>query len=121
MNEPVRRELLLSAPVQAVWAAITEADAIATWFGALVEIDPRTSGAVRFTWADGKERRGIILAVDPERRLEFRWAASDGSPPDTSVVVFELEPTGEGTRVVVSETPGILGDSGRNDLAEVSP
>ena len=123
MDEPVRRAVKIDADAHMVWAALTDEGALADWFGAAAEIDLRRGGAIRFTWSDGRERRGVIVTMDPPRKLAFRWrAVAGGSSSDASVVTFALEPHGDGTCVQVIESPGILDEeTGRIDLAEVSP
>ena len=118
-RDGVRREVTIDAGAEEVWEAVTDQGSLAAWFGASAEIDVRRGGAVRFRWADGTERRGVIVTLDPPRRLAFRWRGIAGSGTHVSVVAFELEPSGERTRVSVTETPGIT-DAGEGQLlAEV--
>jgi len=112
-DEPVTREVTVAAPATSVWQALTDPDELAAWFGAEVEIEARVGGAVRFRWSNGAERRGLVLDLDPPRRLAFRWrslrpAAGETSIPEAAVVTFDLWPDGDGTRVVVTESPGVL-------------
>jgi uncharacterized protein YndB with AHSA1/START domain len=119
---PVRREVTISADPRAVWEAITDDAALSAWFGAVVQVEPRIRGPVRFTWPDGTERRGVVIAVDPARRLAFRWRdVSAGSSADTSTVLFELEADGGRTHLLVTETPGLLAEPGRTEHAGISP
>ncbi len=112
-RDAVRRQIAMAAPPEAVWEALTEGERLSSWFGANVEIEARPGGAVRFRFADGTERRGVVQAADAPRRLVFRWTALRGSgfdlaAGDASTVEFALEPDGDGTRLVVTESPGIL-------------
>jgi len=109
----VTSEVTIAAPVGSVWQALTDPDELAAWFGAEVEIEARVGGAVRFRWTDGAERRGLVLDLEPPRRFAFRWRslrASRGDPsiPEAAVVTFDLAPDRDGTRVVVTESPGVL-------------
>ena len=72
-----------------------------------LEIDPRPRGAVRFRFGDGSELRGVIHELDPRRRLGLRWRDVEHAG-DPTTVVFELHPTEEGTRLVVTESRGLL-------------
>jgi uncharacterized protein YndB with AHSA1/START domain len=109
----VRRSTQLSDPPEAVWGAITGSAELAAWFGASAEVDARPGGAVRFRWPDGGERRGIVEAVDAPHRFAFRWRAITRTPggvrvEEVSRVEFLLEPVGAGTRLTVTEEPGML-------------
>ncbi len=120
---PIRRAVTIDADARTVWIALTDEGALADWFGATVEIERRRGGAVRFTWPDGRERRGVIVTLDPPRKLAFRWRAVAGDPTiDASVVAFSLEADGQGTRVTVTESQGVLEDqTDRTDFVDVSP
>jgi uncharacterized protein YndB with AHSA1/START domain len=94
----VEREIVVPAPAEEVWAALTEAERLEEWFANEVELDPVVGGEGRFRWADGDERRAVVVEAVPERRFVFDW--------DESRVAIELEPVEEGTRVRVTETLG---------------
>ena len=103
MEEPIRRAVTIDADEREIWAAITDEGALADWFGATVEMDLRLGGSIRFTWPDGRERRGLIMTLDPPRAFAFRWRdVAVGSTIETSVVAFALDPDGNGTRVEVT-------------------
>jgi uncharacterized protein YndB with AHSA1/START domain len=106
-SENVRREVSLEASPQEVWSALTQAPLLSAWFDTEAELDPRQGGAVRFRSRDGTDRRGVIELFDPPRRLAFRWRLTRalGEP---SVVEFALLEDGTGTRLVVTESRGIL-------------
>lgn len=112
---PIRREVTVDARPELVWDALTDPVELAAWFGAHAELDLRVGGAIRFRWPDGTERRGLVLDVDPPRRLAFRWrelrtSASGVTVAGATAVTFTLESDGRTTRVTVTETPGILAD-----------
>jgi uncharacterized protein YndB with AHSA1/START domain len=112
----VRRSVVLPAPVEAVWAALTEAGHLSAWLGGDVELDAFPGGQIAVR-EDGRLRRGVIVDLDPLRHLEIRWLPStrrigfvwgpDEEPADTSgEVEFRLEPApGRGTRLTVVERP----------------
>jgi uncharacterized protein YndB with AHSA1/START domain len=114
-SEPIRREVIVDAAPEVVWDALTDPGELAAWFGADAEVDLRLGGAVRFRWSDGSERRGILVDLDPPRRLAFRWRemptphfTSGLTAAEPTVVAFSLSPQGRGTLVTVTETPGVL-------------
>ena len=114
MDDPITREVTVDAPADAVWDALTDQAELAAWFGADAEVDLRPGGAIRFRWPDGSERRGLVIDLDPPRRLAFRWrelraGAAGLAAADATVVTFTLDADGRGTRVTVTESPGVLG------------
>ncbi|MGZ8698157.1 MAG: SRPBCC family protein [Gaiellaceae bacterium] len=94
----VTREVVLEAPVEEVWAALTEPELLEEWFANEVEIELEPGGDGVFRWDDGDERHAVIEEVDPKRRLAFSW--------DDGRVEIELEEVDGGTRVLVTETAG---------------
>ncbi len=113
VDQPITREVTVAAAPDVVWNALTEPGELAAWFGAEAEIDLRVGGAVRFRWPDGTERRGLVVDVDPPRRLAFRWrelrtSVSGLAVADATVVAFTLETEDDGTRVTVTESSGVL-------------
>jgi len=99
----ITRTVELDASVDDVWRAMTEPDLLGDWLGALVELDVRPGGEGVIVEPDGAVRRARIDEVEPARRLALHWWPEDGSGPE-STVELDLEETGEGTRVVVTET-----------------
>lgn len=96
----VTRELVLPAPPEEVWEALTDPERLKEWFANEVEWD---GDELVYRWDDGEERRARIEESDEPRRLGFRWSDPDG---DESQVTFELEEAEEGTRLTVTEGSG---------------
>jgi uncharacterized protein YndB with AHSA1/START domain len=123
VDEPVKREVTVAALPVAVWDALTDPAELAAWFGAEAEVDLRIGGAIRFRWADGSERRGLVVDLDPPHRLAFRWrelhvGGSGLTVADATVVAFTLEADDQGTRVTVTESPGVIGADTQHAMAE---
>jgi uncharacterized protein YndB with AHSA1/START domain len=113
VDEPIRREITVAAAPEVAWDALTDPGDLAAWFGAEAELDLRVGGAVRFRWRNGTERRGLVVDLDPPRRLAFRWRELRSSTSGLTVaqptsVAFTLTAEGSGTRVAVTEWPGVL-------------
>ena len=68
----VQRSVVLAAPVETVWAALTEADQLSAWLGGEVDVDPIPGGQI-LVREDGHVRRGVIVDLEPLRHLEIRW------------------------------------------------
>ena len=105
----LRLQRRFDAPVERVWRAWTDPQALMRWFGPagtqrvlLAETDVRVGGAyeVGFITADGGEHyaSGRYQEVALHRRLVFTWAWRD-SPERESLVTVALVPTPGGTRM----------------------
>ena len=108
----VRRTIDIAAPVEKVWAAVTEAEHISRWFGR-AEITGRGVGASgTLTWPDHGPVPLRVEAFDAQHTVSYRWSNDDalGTPPDvldvahSTVFTFTLEPLQHGTRLTVVET-----------------
>jgi uncharacterized protein YndB with AHSA1/START domain len=96
----VKREIILDADRERVWAALTETALLEDWLAEEAEIDPDAGGGVCVR-VDGEERQGTVLESEPERRLAFTWRRPGEGQ---SLVQFDLAPAfGGGTRLVVTE------------------
>ena len=93
----VTREVVVPAPPEEVWEALTEPERLEEWFANEVELDVRPGGAGRFRWDDGDERHAVVREVDPGERLVLDW-------DDEGTVELTLEEVEEGTRLLVRES-----------------
>lgn len=96
---------LAHAPVR-VWAALTTAEGLASWFGHQVTIDLRPGGSAQMTWASGERADMRIERVEEPTVFGFTWhiyGLPDDDPRRT-YVEFTLEPVGAGTRLRVVES-----------------
>ena len=75
----VTREVVLDAPVEEVWDALTDPERLEEWFS-----------------EDGEERELAIEEIEPGRRVAYTW--------EEGHVAIEVERADDGTRVVVTET-----------------
>ena len=98
----MRREIVLPATQEEVWAALTEPEQLSAWFEADVDIDPRPRGAVTARHPDGSIRTGTVLAANVPYRLVVVWEGNQG---EASRLEFTLETVEGGTRLTVLETP----------------
>ena len=98
----VRREIVLPASQEDVWAALTRSEELSAWFGADVEIDARPRGGVIARHPDGTTRRGTVLAANAPYRLVVVWEPATRDA-EGSRLEFTLEPVVDGTRLTVIE------------------
>jgi uncharacterized protein YndB with AHSA1/START domain len=94
----IRREIVLPAPREDVWGALTEPERLEDWFANDVDLDLRPGGGASFRWSNGEERHATVTEVEPERRLAFEWADDEGE------VEFTLDDDPDGTRLTVVES-----------------
>jgi uncharacterized protein YndB with AHSA1/START domain len=83
----IEREILIEAPIDIVWRAVTEPEQIKAWFTDTAELDLRPGGEGRFTWsarAKGKPgtARITVEALEVPNRFAFRWGHPDDVDPD---------------------------------------
>ena len=89
-----------------VWAALTTAEGLGTWFGNEATIDLRPGGSAHMSWTNGSTADMRIERVEKPLVFAFTWHIY-GLPEDDprrTYVEFTLEPVGAGTRLTVVET-----------------
>jgi uncharacterized protein YndB with AHSA1/START domain len=106
--ERIKSEIVIAAPVERVWAAVTEAGHVGTWFGdAGAEIDLRPGGTMSLSWKEHGTVRAVIEKVEPHSFFSYRWVGSIAADPvegNSTLVEFTLVPEGGGTRLRVVES-----------------
>jgi uncharacterized protein YndB with AHSA1/START domain len=105
----IEREIVIEASVERVWAMVTEAEHLGTWFGdAGAEVDLREGGSIVLRWREHGTARGVIERVDRPRVFAIRWALpfdEEPRPGNSTRVVFTLVPEGDDrTRLTVVES-----------------
>lgn len=99
----LRAEVVVAAPPDVVWRALTDLRAMAAWSPELVRMLPLKRGGLRRgQWYVGVNRRrafvwptrNVVAVCDPERTLAW------DTPTSGARWIYELAPEGEGTRVV---------------------
>jgi uncharacterized protein YndB with AHSA1/START domain len=103
----IEREVLIEAPVEAVWYTITEPDQIRQWFADRVElvVEPGARGYLGFGDQGGPV---LVETVDPPTHFSFRWNhPQEEEPVAGNSVLVEFTLTAEGnerTRLRVVES-----------------
>lgn len=98
---PIRRTLVYPHPIEFVWRAISEREALSAW---LMETDFEPVVGRPFTFrtdpAPGFDGvvRGEVLVVEPPRRLVYSWR---GGPLKETRVSFTLAEVPGGTRLTL--------------------
>lgn len=102
----IERTVQLAHPPERVWAALTTAEGLGTWFGHRAEIDLRVGGQAKLTWDSGDSATLTIERLEPPRVFGYTWPVyglPDGDPRRT-YVEFTLEPTSAGTTLTMVES-----------------
>jgi uncharacterized protein YndB with AHSA1/START domain len=97
----VKRSVLLPAPPDEVWEALTDQTLLSEWLASEVELDPREGGELVCRFEDGEERRGEVAVVEEAERLAFTWRREEGGE---SWVEWIVDAVAEGTRLTVVES-----------------
>ncbi len=124
-TDRIEKHVLLNAPLERVWRAITDSQQFGTWFG--VEFDrpfavgARLIGKIVPTRVDpvvakmqephtGTTFEVVIERIEPMRLFSLRWhpcpidPGTDYSDEPTTLVVFELQEVDGGIRLTLSES-----------------
>ena len=124
-TDRIEKRILLRAPRDRVWRAISDPKEFGSWFG--VEFDgpfvlgARVTGRIVPTTVDADVARSQepyagmafefhVDRIEPMRRFSFRWhpfavdTAVDYSTEPMTLVVFELEEVAGGTSLVITES-----------------
>ncbi|MBM3728355.1 MAG: hypothetical protein FJW40_23385 [Acidobacteria bacterium] len=117
MEDQVVVSVVVAAPAEAVFAALTEPSQLEVWWGAehgvsglRWEMDARLGGRWRSTGEDEScgawELSGEVIAFDPPRAIALTWQEHVTYRPamGPAVVRYDLEPAEGGTRVTVTHS-----------------
>ena len=110
----IDKSIEIAATPERVWRALTSAEELSSWFQVEIEGDLTAGSNVWMTSVHvghvGQRFNVRVLEMTPPRRLVWAWHPGEVDPrvdyahePRTTVS-FELEPSGSGTRLTVSET-----------------
>jgi uncharacterized protein YndB with AHSA1/START domain len=107
----IEREIYVDASPEVVFEIISRPEHLTEWWPDEAEIEPAgTAGQIVFRGsAPGGDMVVPLMVIEarPPHRFSFRWdfeAAALPRPDNSMLVVFDLEPSGEGTRVKMTET-----------------
>jgi uncharacterized protein YndB with AHSA1/START domain len=124
-TDRIEKQVVLKAPRERVWRAVSDAKQFGTWFGVEFEapfvagahlvgrivptkVDPEVAkmqephAGATFEWT--------VDAIEPMQRIAFRWhpfaiePGYDYSSEPTTLVVFELAEVPGGTHLTITET-----------------
>jgi uncharacterized protein YndB with AHSA1/START domain len=124
-TDRIQKKILLKAPLQRVWQAISDSRQFGSWFGVAFDGPfadaTEITGIIVPTTADaevaklqephaGKTFRFTVQSIEPMRRCSFRWhpfaidPGFDYSMEPTTLIVFELKPQKDCVELTVTES-----------------
>jgi uncharacterized protein YndB with AHSA1/START domain len=122
-TDRIERQIHIKAPRSKVWRALADAESFGDWFGVALKgkrfvAGKSIEGNITYPGYEHVVWQVVIERIEPERLLSFRWhpyaidPSHDYSHEPTTLVVFELEETHDGTllRLVESGFDGIPPD-----------
>lgn len=106
----IRQTVAIAAPPDRVWPWVGTEEGLRRWYAGSIHLRPEAGSPVALG-EDGRQGRGRVVEVVPERLLRFAWtvaesgwsgpelpgAGTEGGGPLQTVI--ELQPEGRGTRV----------------------
>ncbi|HKD32338.1 MAG TPA: SRPBCC domain-containing protein [Gaiellaceae bacterium] len=95
----VEREIAIAASPQTVWELLVDPESTMRWMGQSATFDLRSGGEYRVEVIPGHVASGEFVEIGPPRRLvhTFGWEGETGVPPGSSIIEYELIPSGDGT------------------------
>jgi uncharacterized protein YndB with AHSA1/START domain len=124
-TDVIEKKVLLKAPLERVWSAISNSAEFGSWFGMKID-GPFVAGApvaatIAQTTADpevAKHQEGhvglrfelLVERIEPRRLFSFRWhpfavdKAMDYSSEPTTLVAFALEEVSDGIMLTITES-----------------
>jgi uncharacterized protein YndB with AHSA1/START domain len=124
-TDRIEKRVLLRAPLDRVWRAISEAEEFGRWFGVRFDgpfvAGTSISAAIAPTTVDdevakrqeahaGAKSTWQIVAIEPQRRFAYRWHPFAVDPDidydkePTTLVEFTLSETPDGVSLTITES-----------------
>jgi len=113
-TDRIEKRIVLRAPRARVWQALANAEAFGEWFGVKLKGSfapgARLPGQVTHKGYEHVRFEITVERMEPEKLFSWRWhphaidPKMDYTAEPTTLVVFELEETAEGTVLTVVES-----------------
>ena len=114
MTNRIEKQIELKAPISRVWRALTDYREFGVWFRvkleAPFEVGQVARGQITYPGYEHVRWEAVVEAIEPERLFAFAWhpyavePTIDYSREPTTRVEFRLEPKGEGTLLILTES-----------------
>ncbi|MFF7245575.1 SRPBCC domain-containing protein [Embleya sp. NPDC008237] len=104
----LEREIRIDAAPEVVFDVVSRPEHIRMWWSDDASFEPVPGAVGELVWGDRAAVEAItVIDVDPPHRFTFRWVAPADQLPDAGnslLVTFELEPSGDGTILRLTES-----------------
>jgi uncharacterized protein YndB with AHSA1/START domain len=114
-TDAIRKDIVINAPRERVWRAISDPAEFGAWFG--VDMTGATFvpgqpalGKMTYPGYEGQPFEIVIDRIEPPRLFSFRWhpygidPGYDYSSEPMTLIVFDLDDVEGGTRLTVTES-----------------
>ena len=110
----VRQQINVAGSPRTVWAMLTTAKGLTSWWADEARVDPSQGGRITVVSEgdDGEpiEERGTFVESRPTRKLEIKWDPGSPGPTAGSRISFQLARDGDETRVILIHAGAFLDD-----------
>ena len=104
-NKPLIIERTFDAPVDAVWTAISDREAMKHWYFDMEGFTPEVGCNFGFTHVGATVTRVHLCQIkEIEKNRKISYSFRLGGNPGDSLVTFELFPEGDKTRLKLTHT-----------------
>ena len=113
MPDRIEKTIVMDAPVERVWKALTDQDEFGAWFKVKLDqpftVDSESTGMMTYPGYEHVPWKARVTAMDEPRLFAFRWPHMDENQQvredwPWTLVEFRLEPDGDGTRLIATES-----------------
>ncbi|MCE7988368.1 MAG: PDZ domain-containing protein [Caldilinea sp. CFX5] len=92
----------INAPVEQLYRAFTNAQALREWFCDIATAQPRVGGAFYVAWNNGDALLGKYTAVEPNKKVGLYLRAMDDTDRSTLTITFDVQ--GDATTLTLVDT-----------------
>jgi uncharacterized protein YndB with AHSA1/START domain len=92
-----RGEVLIDAPIEAVYTSLTDSGQASAWFGYPIGIEPEVGGRFAMGGLDNNPQPARVIDLDPGHAMSVDWGPG-------GVVSWELESSGGKTRLTFMQS-----------------
>lgn len=90
----------ISAPAEAVWKALTDAEELTRWFPLEARVKPGLGGHIFTSWRNEYQFESPISVWEPERHLRTLWCPPETPEPEQFGVDYFLHAQDDGSTVL---------------------
>ncbi|MGZ8285118.1 MAG: SRPBCC family protein [Allosphingosinicella sp.] len=114
MTDRIEKSIAIAAPVERVWRALTDHEEFGAWFRVELEgpfvLGELSRGRITYSGYEHLKWEARVVAMEAPRLFAFTWHPyavdpdKDYSADPRTRVEFRLEPSGQGTNLIVVES-----------------